>query len=328
VSDIVIGVDIGGSSVAAVAINEDGGILGRYQTSAALDGGHQMASSAVAAVTALNLEDCAAVGIGVPGQVDPTTGQVTMAVNLGIGAQPYSLASEIESALGFPVTIENDVRAAALGAYESLRLRGEPPQSLALVSIGTGISAGVVVQGVLLRGARGMAGEIGHVVVDESGALCRCGQRGCLEAVAAGPAIARAWSKGVEGTAASALFSAAKAGDRSAEEIAERIAGHLTTALIWLAAAYDTEVIVLAGGVSGAGEDFLDVVRDQIRRWGAASELAARRLRPDQVTLATADDPPGPRGAAVLAANHLLQVREAPAGSKQRHTTNQQGGAV
>ena len=112
-----------------------------------------------------------------------------------------------------------------------------------------------------------MAGEIGHVVVDESAALCRCGQRGCLEAVAAGPAIARAWPKGIEGTAATALFAAAAAGDPAAAKVAARIAGYLTTALTWLAAAYDTERIVLAGGVSDAGDNFL-----------------SRNSRPDQST--------------------------------------------
>jgi predicted NBD/HSP70 family sugar kinase len=127
---------------------------------------------------------------------------VTMAVNLGVGAHPYPLAAEVGAATGLPVTIENDVRAAALGAHESLRLAGDPPESLAMVSIGTGISAGFVVRGELLHGVHGMAGEIGHVVIDESAALCRCGQRGCLEAVAAGPAIARAWPKGAAGSAA------------------------------------------------------------------------------------------------------------------------------
>lgn len=325
---ITIGVDIGGSSIAAVAFDGAGEIVGRHRTNVVLEGGRQMATAALAAVSALALEDCDAVGVGVPGQVDPTSGHVTMAVNLGIGAKPYNLAREMEEALGLPVTIENDVRAAALGAYESFRLNGDPPESLALMSIGTGISAGVVVKGELLRGARGMAGEIGHVVVDELGALCRCGQRGCLEAMAAGPAIARAWPKGVDGTAATALFNAAAEGDPAAEKVARRIAGHLTTALIWLAAAYDTEVIVLAGGVSGTGDAFLHMMRDQVRQRGEGSELAARRLRPDQVTLASVDDPPGPRGAAVLAARYLLQVREAPAEGKQRHMTNQQGGTV
>ena len=241
-----------------------------------------------------------------------------MAVNLGVGAESYNLADEIEAVLGLPVTIENDVHAAAVGAYESLRLEGKSPESLALVSIGTGIGAGVVVKGALLRGARGMAGEIGHVVVDGSGVVCRCGQRGCLEAVAAGPAISRAWPKGVNGTAATALFGAASRGDPAAEKVAGRIAGHLTTALIWLAATYDTEVIVLAGGVSGAGDPFLEAVREQVGRRGVASELAARRLRPEQVVLARVEDPPGPRGAAVLAANYLLQTRESPAKSKQK----------
>ena len=122
----------------------------------------------------------------------------------------------------------------------------------------------------------------------------------------------------MNGTAATALFGAASDGDAAAEKVAGRIAGHLTTALIWLAATYDTEVIVLAGGVSGAGEPFLAAVREQVGRRGVASELAARRLRPEQVILARVDDPPGPRGAAVLAANHLLQTRESPAESKQK----------
>ena len=164
-----------------------------------------------------------------------------------------------------------------------------------------------------------MAGEIGHVVVDGSGVLCRCGQRGCLEAVAAGPAIARAWPKGVNGTAATALFGAASNGDPAAEKVAGRIAGHLTTALIWLAATYDTEVIVLAGGVVRGRRPLpIEAVRDQVGQRGVASELAARRLRPEQVILARVDDPPGPRGAAVLAADHLLQTRESPAESKQK----------
>jgi glucokinase len=313
-----VGIDIGGSSTSAVAIDPDGRIVGRHQMKAAVEGGRQMVSSAVAAVAALEVGDCVAVGVGVPGQVDPRTGQVAMGVNLGVGAEAYSLADEIEAALGFPVIVENDVHAAAVGAYESLRLSGQSPESLALVSIGTGIGAGVVVQGALLRGARGMAGEIGHVVVDGSGVLCRCGQRGCLEAVAASPAIARAWPRGVNGTAATALFGAASDGDPAAEKVAGRIAGHLTTALIWLAATYDTEVIVLAGGVSGAGDPFLEAVREQVARRGVASELAARRLRPEQVLLARVDDPPGPRGAAVLAANHLLQTRVSPAESKQK----------
>lgn len=310
------GVDIGGSSVRAVARTESGEIVGRYETKMVVDGGSQLASAAVAALEALELTSCDAVGVGVPGQIDPKTRRLTMAVNLGVGMQPYNLAGEIESALGVPVVIENDVRAAALGFWELLRLEGKSPESLALVNIGTGISAGVVVKGLLLRGAHGMAGEIGHVVVDESGAVCRCGQRGCLEALAAGPAIGRAWPKGGADTSATALFSAVTDGDPAAEKVASRITGHLTTALIWMAAAYDTEVIVLAGGVTGTGDVFLNMVRDHISSRGTTSQLAARRLRPDQVTMAAGDEPPGALGAALLAMDHLLRMKNVHEGRK------------
>jgi predicted NBD/HSP70 family sugar kinase len=304
-----------------------GKILTLKQVRGGGDGGRQMVALAFSAVTALEIDDYDAVGVGVPGQVEPLTGQVRMAVNLGIGTGPIDLGNELSEALGRPVVVENDVRAAAIGAYERLSLDGAAPHTLALVSIGTGIGAGVVVNGELLRGAHGMAGEIGHVVVDESGPVCRCGQRGCLEAVAAGPAIARAWPRGAAGSAATALFAAAAEGDAAAEKVAGRIAGHLTTALIWLSAAHDAELIVLAGGVSSAGQPFLAAVQEQVRRRGEASELAARRLQPAQVALASVDDPPGARGAAVLAAR-LVQPRESPAASKERHTTRQEGGTV
>jgi glucokinase len=312
-----IGIDIGGSSTTAIAIGHGGQIVGRHQTSGVVDGGRQIVSAALSAVSALGVDHLDAVGVGVPGQVDPVTGQVRMAVNLGIGPGPLDLGAELQDALGLPVTVENDVHAAAVGAHEELRLDGEAPDTLALVSIGTGIGAGVVLHGEVLRGAHGMAGEIGHVVVDESGPVCRCGQRGCLEAVAAGPSIARAWPRGAAGSAATALFSAAAEGDAAAQKVAGRIAGHLTTALIWLSATHDAEMIVLAGGVSAAGQPFLEAVHEQVERRGLASELAARRLRPEQVVLARVDDAPGALGAAVLAAR-LMEKRESPAASRER----------
>lgn len=275
-----------------------------------------MASSAVAAIRALDPADSVAIGVGIPGQVDPRTGNVQLAVNLGIGVEPFDLATQIEDETGLPVVIENDVKVAALGAYESFALAGDPVHSVMVISIGTGISAGVAIDGTLVRGSHGMAGEVGHVVVDESGPVCRCGQRGCLEAVAAGPAIGRAWPRGDSDAAATALFSAAASGDPAAQKVASRIGGHVTTALIWLAAAYDTEAVVLAGGVSSVGEEFLAVIRDQIVQRAASSELAARRLRPEQVSVADPADPPGTRGAALLAARHSLQQRVSPAGKQ------------
>jgi len=325
-----IGIDIGGSSVRAVARDESGTIVDRYHTTGTRQGGSQVAAAAVDAYRALEGPGCVGVGIGIPGQVDPSTGRVSHAINLGID-RPYDLGAEVAEEVGKSVIVENDVRVAALGARESLALGGTELESLAVLSIGTGIGAGVVVNGSLLRGAQGMAGEIGHVTVDQSGPVCRCGQRGCLEAVAAGPAIGRAWPKGDADAAAAALFAAAADGDPAAQRVADRVTGHIVTALVWLAAAYDTEVIVLAGGVSSVGIDFLSAIYDQIARRAGTSEIAARRLRPEQVMLADHLDPPGPRGAALMAAMHNLQGRVSPAGKTKgssKPMNKQLGGAV
>lgn len=311
-----IGIDIGGSSIQGVARDLSGEVLGRYDTSHAARGGRAVVECIVTAARALDVGQSRGIGVGVPGQVTTETGEVSLAVNLGIGADPYGLSRAVAAELGLPVEVENDVRTAALGMVDILVERGESVNSLTLLSIGTGISAGVVIAGELVRGAQGMAGEIGHVVVDESGPVCACGQRGCLETVAAGPAIERSWRVSGSGSAASSLFSAAAAGDPMAREVASGISGHLTTALIWMAAAYDTELVVLAGGVASTGADFLMAVRDQIASRAANSELAARRLQPAQVVLADNDNPPGPRGAALLAATKILQQRVSPATKK------------
>lgn len=313
---VTVGADIGGSSVDVVARDANGSIVARHQLRATMDGPNQVVTTTVEAIKALDVGDFDGVGIGIPGQVDRDTGQVSLAVNLGVGVMPFDLGGALADRLERPVTIENDVRAAALGERERLGLEGRFSENLALVSIGTGISAGVIANGALIRGSGGMAGEIGHIVIDERGPVCSCGQRGCLEALAAGPAIGRAWPKGESSAAATALFSAVESGDRAARKVASRITGYLSTALVWLAAAYDPEWVVLAGGVPSAGDSFLQLMHEEIARRAASSELAARRLRPEQVVLTDPSDPPGPRGAALISADSILQQRDLPADKK------------
>ena len=134
------------------------------------------------------LADVTAVGLGVPGRVDTTNGDVTFAVNLGW--QHLPLGRRLEAVLGVPCVVENDVRAAAVGLHRDARYRGV--DDLIYLGIGTGISAGVVLDGRLHRGVRGMAGEIGHVVLEPDGAPCACGLHGCFETIAGGAGIARA----------------------------------------------------------------------------------------------------------------------------------------
>ena len=133
------------------------------------------------------MDRVAAIGVGVPGRVDPATGTVTLAVNLGWSN--LELGRRLEQRLGRPCVLENDVRAAALGLHRR-RVVGDV-DDLAYVAVGTGVSAGVILGGQLHRGVRGLAGEIGHVIAVSSGPACSCGERGCLETLVSGPAIAR-----------------------------------------------------------------------------------------------------------------------------------------
>ena len=190
---LIVGVDVGGTKIAVLVTSPDGAVLGRA-TNASSVADQDGAADAIAAVIDLALEgagarltDVAVVGIGVPGRVDPTTGNVTLAVNLGWN--DLALRDALERRLGRPCVIENDARAAAVGLHRR-RVLGSA-DDIAYLAVGTGIAAGLILDGRLHRGARGLAGEIGHAILDPNGPVCACGQRGCLEAFVSGPAIAR-----------------------------------------------------------------------------------------------------------------------------------------
>lgn len=294
---LTVGIDIGGTSVLAVAFDRDGTAVARAEVPTHTVGGASVTESVIQAWKALSLPaEAARAGVGVPGRVNPQTGSVRSAVNLGIGDDPYPLGAELSQALGVPVAIENDVKVAAVGLHDELSRKGPGPSSLILLNLGTGIAAGVVIDGNLFRGSHGMAGEIGHVIVDEEGFACRCGQRGCLETVAAGPAIARMWPGGGE-----SVFEAASAGDAQAGLIAGQVCAYIATALTWLAATFDVEQVYLGGGVTKAGNPFLGAVRRKLMENAGNSSLAVQRLDPELVFLAPIEGFPGPRGAAVLA---------------------------
>lgn len=297
-----IGVDLGGTSTEAVVIDAAGEVLASSHVATRTPGGEAVLASIDTAIDHLTWDlPVDAIGVGVPGQVDNNAGSVRLAVNLGIGDQPFRLAERLSSSRGLPVLVENDVRAAAFGIFEKLRQNGDDPGDLALLSLGTGVAAGVVIDGAVHRGATGMAGEIGHVVVDRSGSLCRCGQTGCLETVVSGPAIAAAWKSGQQNPA-SALFAAAADGDRTASKLADEVTAHLAIAIHWLAAAYDVETIVLGGGLAEAGQPLLDAVRYALVRTAGSSDLATRTLDPNRIRLSPPGGPHGARGAGLLAA--------------------------
>ena len=179
--------DIGGTKTEAVAIDDAGAVIDTVRVASGF-GAEAVVASTVEAVVALAAllgvepRDFGAIGVGVPGAVDPASGRVAHAVNLGLNG--LALGEELTARLGVRVRLENDVNAAALGAFHLLG--HGPDHSMAYLNLGTGLAAGLVLAGRLWRGSRGTAGEIGHIPVDPAGGLCVCGQRGCLELVASG----------------------------------------------------------------------------------------------------------------------------------------------
>ena len=288
---LLVGVDVGGSKIAVLVVDREERVLGRQvaQTHAvdpdrAPDEIVTVVNDALLAAGA-RTDDVAAIGVGVPGRVDPATGTVTLAVNLGWS--DLALGPRLEARLGRPCVVENDVRAAALGLHRR-NVLGHI-DDLAYLAIGTGVSAGVILDGSLHRGARGLAGEIGHVIVDPDGALCACGQNGCLETLVSGSAIARLAREAIEGgrpTSLAALsapsavdvYLAAADGDPLATEIAEAVGRRLAWAVHLLVMTYDVERVVLGGGVSHAGETFVRPIRRELERMRASSALAREQL--------------------------------------------------
>jgi glucokinase len=293
-----VGVDVGGTKTDAVAIDDSGEILHRLRVSTGFGAGPVLETtagvvSAIASALRVPVESFESVGVGVPGAVDSVSGRVSHAVNLGL--DELELGSELARMLGVPVRVENDVNAAALGAFHLLSL--PPAASMAYLNLGTGLAAGLVLDGRLWRGARGTAGEIGHIPVDPDGPLCQCGQRGCLEVVASGSAVSRQWPSEAA-SPVHALFESAVAGEPLAIEVRQRFLANVASAVRILVLSVDVETVVIGGGISSLGDPLLAGIRAALDEWSQVSAFIASLRLSQRVRLV----PPGTLVSAVGAA--------------------------
>jgi glucokinase len=308
----VLGLDVGGTKIAALAADDQAVIRGQVILPTDLSSNPGTVASICATVEQVlrsagaAMQQVSAIGIGIPGLV--RGGVVEMAVNLNL--QSFALAAVLEQRFGVPVVVENDVRTAALGVYDYFQER-ESLHSLAYLSIGTGISAGLILDGRLYRGANGMAGEIGHVSLDADGPHCNCGLPGCLETFSAGPALAafalQARQNGTLSTMdqfavldGTAVYQAYREGDAVAQHIIQQSAFHLSRAIQWLVMGYDVEKVVLGGGVASQGEAFLNPIQQELERLREQSPLARRMLAAEKIVLLPPDIKPSGWGAVVL----------------------------
>lgn len=272
-----IGIDLGGTNVAAGLVSEDGRLLGHYseptprgaeQVADAIAHAARMACAAAGA----EVSDACSVGVASPGSIDPEAGVVEHAFNLGMDHVP--LAGMVGARLGLPAVLENDANAAALGEF--VAGAGKGYTSLVAVTLGTGVGSGAVLDGKLFTGFNYAGMEAGHMVIRRGGRPCTCGRRGCWETYASATGLIRSTREAMEAHPDSALwklastlevvngrtaFDAAQAGDAAARQVVEEYEADLACGLANLINILQPEVLCLGGGVSRQGENLLAPVR-------------------------------------------------------------------
>jgi predicted NBD/HSP70 family sugar kinase len=272
----------------------------------------KVVSDAVAALGREGVDIAAvrSVGVGMPGQVEPGTTRVLHAVNLGV--DELDLAAALEPVLGVPVGVENDVKAAALGAFalhavETGGAGGDITPALlsgstmAYLNLGTGIAAGIVVDGELWRGGRGAAGEVGHISVDPDGPLCRCGQHGCIEALAGGAAIAERWGR-PGALPIRDVFDGADNGDPLARRLRAELATGVAAAVRVLVLTLDVDAVMLGGGITALGDRLVADVTAELAASASASPFLRSLHLAERVVRLPSGSPAAALGAALIGA--------------------------
>ena len=232
------------------------------------------------------------VGIGAPGPLDREKGLVIFAPNLGW--RDFPLRDRVSRAVGLPAMLDNDANCATFGEWWLGAARGG--RNVVGMTIGTGIGGGLILNGALYHGASDVAGEIGHITIDSTGRLCKCGNYGCLEAYASGPAIAQRARELLAGDEPSSLparvdgqlerltarivYEAAKEGDFLARLVVRDTARFLGAGIANLLNIFNPDVVVLAGGVTMAGDTLFEPLRAEVRRRAFRPAVEACRIVP------------------------------------------------
>jgi len=267
---LALGVDVGGTKIAAGVVSEDGRIVEKVRHPSPADDAEALRTSIGAAVNELRgRHDLAAVGVSAAGFVSSDRRRVLFAPNLVWGHAP--LADLLEDEIDAPVVIENDANAAAWAEYRFGAGVGVPDQLM--ITLGTGVGGGLILGGAIYRGAHGIAAEIGHIGVLRDGVRCQCGRTGCLEQYASGRALERDARLAADAGRAPRLLERAggdpeavtglmvtelaRAGAEDALELVEQFARHLATGISSLVSVLDPALVLLGGGLSEAGDVIL-----------------------------------------------------------------------
>ncbi|SHO48819.1 ROK family glucokinase [Anaerocolumna xylanovorans] len=307
--NLCFGIDIGGTSVKLGIFTKEGELSDKWEIPTRKEEKGSFILKDVAASLekkieekSLNRDDIIGIGIGVPGPVRED-GTVLQCVNLGWGI--INVAQEMKTLTGFDTKVGNDANVAALG--EMWQGGGKGYKDLIMVTLGTGVGGGVILDGKIVTGSNGAAGEIGHVTVSyDEPESCNCTKHGCLEQFASATGIVKETKRMLEGSdepsslrevpvlSAKAIFDAAKKGDVLALRSVDQLGRYLGIALSHVAAVVDPEAFVIGGGVSKAGEMLIEVIKKHYE------QNVMLALKGKEFKLATLENDAGIYGSAKL----------------------------
>jgi glucokinase len=304
----IVGVDLGGTNIVAGAMPVDGSreIAVRSTPTRPEEGAARVVERIAELVervvaetrieTGATRSDFIGVGIGSPGPLDRERGIVIVTPNLGW--RDFPLRDEVSRKVGLPATLDNDANCATLGEWWRGAARGT--RNVIGVTIGTGIGGGLILNGELYHGSSDVAGEIGHTTINAMGRRCKCGNYGCIEAYCSGPAIAERAREALEAGESSMLVEAvggdlsritaqtvydvAKRGDPVAREVVRETARFLGAGISTLINVFNPDMVVLAGGVTQAGEDLFEPLRAEVRGRAFRPAVEVCRIVPGELT--------------------------------------------
>lgn len=305
VTGFIVGIDIGGTNIVAGCVAEDGSVLhGLHTESTRPEEGPDAVVARILTIAKQSILETRravpdarilGVGVGSPGPLHRADGMVLLTPNLGWVDMP--LRQRIQTGLGLPAALDNDANCAVLGEW--WRGAARNTRYALGITIGTGIGGGIIIDGRLYHGASDIAGEIGHTTIDLNGRRCKCGNYGCLEAYASGPAIAlravEAIESGAETTlpslvdgdlrkiSAQTVYHAAHAGDELALEVVRDTAKFLGAGIGNLINIFNPEVVVVCGGVTLAGDRLFDPLRGEVIRRAFKPAVRVCRIVPGEL---------------------------------------------
>lgn len=308
-----IGIDLGGTNIAAGIVDEKGKIIAQGSVPTLSERHYSEIVKDMADLckklisdNGFNLKDIKAIGIGSPGSIDNKNGVVVYANNIKMDNAP--IAAELKKYIDLPINIENDANAAAYGEYV---INGGGVDDFVFITLGTGVGGGVIINKKIYRGFNGAGGELGHTTLIHNGELCTCGNKGCWEAYASVTALIRQTKEAIEKNPDTLMakiaseegkvsgrtaFEAAKKGDKAAQEVVDKYIAYVADGIMGMINIFQPEKLVIGGGISKEGDYLLKPIIEHVNKYGYNKYMTKT-----EISIATLFNDAGIIGAALSA---------------------------